>query len=314
MKIKSMAVAVALALGAGSAMAQALPGQGLPGGDSWGSAPKVEAGAGAKAPALDELMADRVKAGEGPAAAGDVAPLRAEQIQEAAASLGARAGLASRAEELARAVRSREKVYDTMFNFEALMLDIDKDESDAKAPAFFNREKAERERRRAFLVPAVITEGGPADSYPADDELRIADHMYKIESKAYLSPVAPNWRTYMLSAYDAVQWPHASLLPKTSAEKALWDKWARQGWSEGVKQADQMFEANSARLRRDFVGMARFHKLWAQGMITRPKVARANLGVTGGGNEMRTGDSIRRITEHSSLNPDTRKWLSTEPQ
>ena len=279
---------------------------------SWNGAQKQTAGEGTPPPALESLMSDNIKPADQLSGEAGVPPIRAEAIQEAAAGLGARAGLAARTDEYARSIKGREGQLDNLFNFRALMLDIDRDDNPG-TPAFFNRTAANEQQRRAYLVPAVLTDGGPSDSYASDSELRISDRMYKIEAKAYLSPVAPNWRTYLVFSFAQVQTPNASLLPKTKPEKALWDRWVRIGWSRGYEQADQMFNAGFARLVRDFDGMENFRIAYDQGIISRPRVARTNLGVTGGGAEMRLGDSIRRITDQSSLNPDVKKWLTLDP-
>jgi defect in organelle trafficking protein DotC len=279
---------------------------------SWAQPTQKTAGEGPVPPSLDSITSANVRSNDELTSVAGVPPIRAEAIQEAAAGLGARAGLASRTDEYARSIKGREGEFDQLFNFKALMLDIDRDAT-PDTPPFFNRSAADHQERRAYLVPAVLTNGGPADSYPSDSELRLADRIYKIEAKAYLSPVPPNWRNYLNLSYTQVQMPNASLLPKTDAEKALWDKWVKLGWQRGYDQADQMFSANFSRLVRDFDGMENFRIAYDQGLISRPRVARANLGVTGGGNEMRLGDSIRRITDQSALNPNVSKWLTLDP-
>lgn len=261
---------------------------------------------------LSAIKADSIKADGAGTAKSEIPPIRAEGLREAAASLGARAGLASKMHEYHEAVVKREGYFDKIFNFKALMLDVDRDSSPG-SPAYFNRPGAQVE---AYLVPPVLTEGGPADAYEASgDELRINERMYRIEADAYLSPVPPTWRNYLRTGeLMTVEMPHSSLLPKTDAEKRYWNEWVENGWKEGVSQAERIFDAAFARLERDFHGMARWRKAYDQGLAERPKVARSFLGVTGGGREMRINDQIRRITDHSSLNPDVSKWSTDAPE
>ena len=54
--------------------------------------------------------------------------------------------------------------------------------------------------------------------------------------------------------------------------------------------------------------MVLYRRLLAQGMITSPQVAKAELGVTGNANQIRINDEVMRITAHSALQPNSNKW------
>jgi defect-in-organelle-trafficking protein DotC len=218
----------------------------------------------------------------------DIQPARASAIQEAAATYGTQAGLAWRVQEITRQLDSHAASYDRVFNFGAVMLE----------PGF---------------LPPVISQGQDLYNQTDGSTVRAAERLYKIEFPARLVNTPPRWQDYLALGVSAPQTPDQTVLPKTADERALWDAWAQQGWAQGVEQGNQMFEANLGRLKRDFEGMVRFKTLYQQGMVTKPVLARTNLGVTGGGDEMAVGDRIIRITLKAGLQPSDKRWASSAP-
>lgn len=214
---------------------------------------------------------------------------RMKSIQVAAASLGSQAGLSARTAQIQQALMTRATDYDKAFNFSSLMLE----------PGF---------------VPPVISEGRNAYNQPNDNEARASAWVFKIERPARIVSATPTWRTYLLGNSTPPVRPDNSVLPKTREEKALWDQWAERGWDEGARLADQNFEANLARLKQDFEGMVRFKTLYEQGLVSKPRLARASLGVTGGGDEMAIGEQIIRVTEKAALDANKSNWSSSSPK
>ena len=90
---------------------------------------------------------------------------------------------------------------------------------------------------------------------------------------------------------------------KTTAVRAL----VQSSLARGL-QADQIFSSNLARLQRDYEGIILYRKLLAQNMLSRPYVSQADLGVTGGGDDMRINDRVLRITAISQLQPNIKQW------
>lgn len=269
----------------------------------WAPPKLIVAGSGVYAPpGLSSIMADSVRPGASDTSE-EVPGIRADGIREAAASIGARLGLANKLHEIAKSLKKEEARFDKVYNFSTLAL------------------RGNSVSERAVVLPPVLLDGLDADSLPSEDEMRIADRTYKIHAKERLLPVdkksgfpvMPNWRDYLVFAFNEVEMPHESLLPKTAGEKALWDKWVMSGWKEGLEQGQRMFDLGFARLDRDFHGMLKYRLAYSQGLITRPKVAGVNMGTTGGGNEMRLNDRVIRITDHSALVPDEKKWLTAKP-
>lgn len=214
---------------------------------------------------------------------------RLQSIQVAAASLGSQAGLAARTAQIQRALAGRAREFDRAFNFGALLLE----------PGF---------------LPPVVSEGRNSYNQPNDNEARASDWVFKIERPARIVSATPTWRTYLLGNSTPAVRPDNSVLPKTKEEKQLWDEWAQKGWDEGARLADQNFEANLARLKQDFEGMVRFKTLYEQGLVSKPRLARANLGVTGGGDEMAINDRIIRVTEKAALDANKGNWSAPVPR
>lgn len=237
---------------------------------------------------IDGVMADQLIKDQH-AAKETVPYARAAAIQDAATTYGVQAGMAARAYQINQVLTNRASAYDRVFNFNAVMLE----------PGF---------------LPPVISEGRNAYNQPSAMVVRAADRIYKIEFPARLISSAPTWRDYLPVAYAMPALPDASVLPKNAAEKNLWDAWARQGWQQGSQLADATFEANSGRLKRDFEGMLRYKSLYQQGVVQKPMLAKSNLGVTGGGDEMAINDRVYEVTRKAALDPDSKRWSKGMPK
>lgn len=262
----------------------------LPGDSYWNNAGGLPSSATPPAPpedvnavTADSLLAQRQAAGP------EVPWARASAIQGAAVAYGVQAGLASRAYQINQSLDKNARAYDRVFNFNAVMLE----------PGF---------------LPPVISEGRDNYNQPNARVVRAADRLYRIEFPARLVSAAPTWRDYLPVAYATPAVPQATVLPKNAQEKKLWDAWAKQGWGQGVRLADETFEANNGRLKRDFEGMIRYKALYEQGVVSKPVMKKANLGVTGGGSEMAVNDRVYEITRDAGLDPDRKRWSSPMPK
>lgn len=260
----------------------------LPGDAYWGNTGADALRPMARQPSrMEDVLSGSILDATAPAA--DIPWVRAQAIQAAAASFGAQAGLAATAREINAELRRDAASYDRVFNFAALMLE----------PGF---------------LPPVISEGRDAYNQPSDFQVRAADRIYKIEFPARLVNVPPRWQDYLFVQEAPAQPPERTALPRTAAEKALWDQWASRGWQQGVSLARETFLSNMGRLKRDFQGMLRYKTLYVQGLVTKPVLARTVLGVTGGGDEMAVGDRIYEVTQGAALNPDRSRWSTPMPR
>jgi defect in organelle trafficking protein DotC len=125
---------------------------------------------------------------------------------------------------------------------------------------------------------------------------------------AQLSTAPPNWRTYLVRAWEQPSRPADAVLPRTEQEVQYWNRYVAEGWGEGERQANEIFLNDLSRLQRDITGMARYRVLLRAGVVARPRVATKQQAVDGGGNELRAGDRIVTITEQPGLQAKAGVW------
>lgn len=216
--------------------------------------------------------------------------IRREAIREAALSYGARGGLAFRTFEIQRRLAEYDTSLSKVYDFKALLI-----------PA----------QSGLLMEPPVVSEAQKAVIVNGGgQEAAVAERIYKINRNARIVTAARDWHLYMERDWGKVDPPPGMLLPKDDTERALWRDWIDEGWKEGLKQGQEIFEADLIRMTNDLVGMARYRELLAQGMISPPYALHEDRGITGGGSEMRIGDRGLMITGPSSLIPRSDKWMT----
>lgn len=213
----------------------------------------------------------------------NIGALRHKALRDSALSLGARAGLAWRAEHINTEVKQNEAKLDRIFNFNALMLEN-------------------------YVLPPVLLQGRNTLDKASDDTLRIADRHYIVNQQAKFVTVAPTWRDYLVMNYSTPENPDKSLLPRNQVEKKVWDHFIDVGWQAGISQADTIFDEQLGRVHRDYQGMILYRTLLAQKMVSPPFVAQINFGVTGGDDKMAVNDRVLQITSMAGFNADSEQW------
>jgi defect in organelle trafficking protein DotC len=209
--------------------------------------------------------------------------IRLTALKTTARSLSAQAGLAWRSRAINVSLNKERRNLDHIFNFNYLMINHN-------------------------VLPPVLVEGRNTLNLGDDYSLRVSDHDYQIIQPPRFVTAPPSWRDYIWMAYKKPETPNATLLPQNAEERRVWNEYIKDGWNEGIEQADQIFNANLNRLHRDINGMILYRKLLAQKMVSAPYVSRADLGVTGGGNNMRINDRVLRITAIPQLQSDSAEW------
>lgn len=212
-----------------------------------------------------------------------ISGIRHGALRDTALSIGARAGLASRAAEINKELISQTAHLNRIFNFYAMLLDHN-------------------------VMPPVLIEGRTSLEQKDDESLRIADRTYILYSQAYFITAPPTWQDYLLFNCGTPEIPERSLLPKNEVEKRVWDRYIDDGWMAGRVQANSIFLENLGRLKRDYQGMILYRTLLAQNMVTPPFVAKQNFGVTGNANEMTINDRLLRITVQPAFQLDSSQW------
>lgn len=218
-----------------------------------------------------------------PTDASQVNQIRQTILTETATSMGAQSGLAWASQRINKILDMNERNLDQTFNFHALLLNHN-------------------------VLPPVLTQGENALNLDNPETLRLADRVFKIEAPPRFVTAPPSWREYLWMNYDLPEKPPGSILPRTEAERKIWNDAVAEGWQDGIQQANSIFSENMGRLKRDYNGMITYRVLLAQNMVTAPFVAKTELGVTGDDNQMRINDQVLRITATSRLIPNSKKW------
>lgn len=210
-------------------------------------------------------------------------PMRLDGLRQAAMTVGAQGALANRSVALNSLLKHQSGNMDQIFNFNLMMLSHN-------------------------VLPPVLTEGNNTLNLQDPNTIRVADRTYSIVAQAHFVTVPPTWRDYLWMTYKKPEVPDKTLLPKNAAEVAEWKKYVQKGWEEGMMQANNIFADNLNRLQRDYIGMALYKSLYNQKMISAPFVAKADLGITGGGDDLTINDSVLRITAVPQLNTESKTW------
>lgn len=230
--------------------------------------------------------------------------IRHDAMKESALSFGARGGLAYRTKIIMDELKQSENALDKTYNFRRLLI---------KAPSGM------------FIEPPIVSEA--LNNFlvsPDGNEAAVSDAIYGIARQARIVSAPRNWRQYLEREWkEELQPPPDILLPENDAERKAWRAWIKQGWEEGYKQADEIFQADLNRLIADFEGMVRYRVLLTQNKISAPYATLVDRGVSGNEvqtmvgdkpmnvtTEMRIGDRAIRITQPATLRPDdsTQTW------
>ncbi len=242
------------------------------------------------------VLQDLQEVSEGNPGAPDTVGLqiRADALREGALSYGARGGLAFRTFEIQRHLAEYDTSMSKAFDFSRLLI---------PAPSGLLIEPpVVNEAQHAVLVKT----GGQAAA--------VADRIYHINRNARIVTAARNWRLYLERDWGRVDQPPDILLPRDDQERIAWRAYVQQGWDEGIKQAEETYEADIDRMTADFIGMVRYRELLAQGMISPPFALADDRGITGGGADMRVGDRGVTITGPAQLIPQGTQWAPAQRQ
>ena len=235
---------------------------------------------------LDAVLSDTHRLAQAGKLASGISKARLEAIKEAALGYGVRSGLARRSYEVGQIIMENQSMLDSIYNFAAMVLDKN-------------------------VLPPVLQEAQNSLNQSGSDTIRIVDATYRIERQAQFVTAPPNWRDYLMRDFRyTTDVPSSALLPTTDGEKAIWQQFVSEGWKVGMDQANQIFDRSLARLERDYKGMILYKSLLAKGMISKPYVAEADLGVTGDGNSININDRILRITAKPQLEVNPASWKS----
>lgn len=209
--------------------------------------------------------------------------IRLKALQGTALTLGANGALAWRSKQINQTLTNEKAYLDRAFNFNELLINNN-------------------------VLPPVIVEGDMSMNLATQNAIRTADKTYQIVTPAHFISVAPTWRDYLWMSYKAPELPDHTLLPNTREEACVWNEYLAKGWKSGLLLANNIFEDNVNRLKRDYMGIVLYRRLLAQHMVSAPFVAKSDLGVTGDVNHIRINDRVLRITAESQLQTNSKTW------
>ena len=215
--------------------------------------------------------------------------IRKDAVKEAALSYGARGGLAWRTYYIREELETRAQYMDKVFDFRQLLI---------PAPSGL------------LIEPPIISEQLDAMIIDASGlQAAVADQVLDITRNARIVSAPRTWRAYLERTWGDVTPPPDILRPESKEERALWRDYVKQGWAEGIAQANEIFQTDLNKLVADYKGMVRYRMLLSQGMVSPPYALQKDRGVTGGGNEMRVGDRSVTITSLPELKTQYQEWL-----
>ncbi|ASV33918.1 conjugal transfer protein [Candidatus Williamhamiltonella defendens] len=205
-------------------------------------------------------------------------------LTEAGKTLGFRGGKAQRAWELQGALRDKENILNTLYDFRTLI-----------SP-------------QGWLPPVVVSAQDIA--HITDDHIRSASRIYHILSPERFVSHPPSWRPYLMAGLSTTNTalPDNAVRPKNGEQRTVWRKAIEKGWSEGRESADRILEANFHRLTRDYTGMLQYSTLLQQGMVTPPRVTEQQQTVVGTPAQLILGDKIKRLKQRAQFNIDHLDW------
>jgi defect-in-organelle-trafficking protein DotC len=214
--------------------------------------------------------------------------IRQDAVREAALSYGIRGGLTWRTYHIRKELETRASYLDKVFDFRNLLI---------PGPSGL------------LIEPPVVSES--VNSLLINftgQEAAVADRIYNINKNARIVSTARSWRNYLERDWGELSPPPDILRPQDEEERRKWIEWIREGWEEGLSQADEMFQDDLQELTRDYQGMVRYRVLLTQGMISPPYALQVDRGITGGGNKMRVGDRAVQITGEPQLMVGSERW------
>ncbi|MCA1785129.1 MAG: type IV secretion system DotC family protein [Desulfobacteraceae bacterium] len=209
--------------------------------------------------------------------------LRFSAIAEAGTMLGIQTAVKHRHEQINETLESIASELDAMYDFSALL------EHDGR------------------VQPPIITEVQNALQIKSAAESISSQVVYKIIQDAKIVSTPPNWRSYLLKSFTAIEDVNPILLPRTDAEQRVWSRSVEKGWHQGVKQAERVFDANLSILQRDYLGLLTYKHLALQNIISVPMVAEGELGIKIRNKTMDVDQRVFRITGDTSFNKED-KW------
>ena len=215
---------------------------------------------------------------------------RGAAMRDAAVAYGMQSGLVRRAFEIGQLLDRHARQMDRVYRFDRLLIEHD-----------------------GFLIaPPIVTETTAFNRGSQGMRAAAARRVLRIERPSKVLGGSLGWRGYFDRSWETPRRPSQVLYPRTGDEFERWRAWVREGWEDGVRLAEDTFEADLDRLSRDFVGIVNWRILLSQRIVTAPELEVVARPVVGGGVEMRLDQREIAIRAQARLNPVASDWVVTE--
>lgn len=217
------------------------------------------------------------------AGAADFGNFRLNALHDAAFGVGARGGLISESQLIRTVLKSKERELDVVWDFAPLMI-------------------------QGRVLPPVMNRVDDIYAQRGDRTIRIAKTDWAFQAQARFTSRPPSWREYLMPEPGSLSPPSAALYPGNAAEREIWQKAVAEGWQSGVKQADEIYQLNLNRLKRDYVGMKNYRVLALNRLVTMPIVAQMDMPMNTTGETMSIDETLFRLTVMPSFNTNMKDW------
>ncbi|MDT4842369.1 hypothetical protein D3C80_613010 [compost metagenome] len=115
-------------------------------------------------------------------------------------------------------------------------------------------------------------------------------------------------RDYLVMPLDKATEPDEQFLPVDKEERAVWDKYMAEGWSEGRTQAEEALKINLNLLRRDYAGMIEYRRLVEAGLIKSLLISSSEVRAKGTHDELFIGQRRVRIDNDATFVTNPKRW------
>lgn len=214
-----------------------------------------------------------VKPGQGLFHGGLGVTLRERALREEAVSLGAQGGLYYRSRQINRFLQTQGPRLSAIFNFTPLLL-------------------------HGQVLPPLVVRMAPTSHLSSDaSSMTQVLAVYRILRPARLVSVTPTWQQWLLMPLYPPK-PNEvplALLPHTAHERRWWQKGIDQGWQDGIRQGDALFQERVRRLRRAILGRLLFLRLANAGLVSVPRLGVGRYGIQVGRRVLRDGVRLFRV-------------------
>lgn len=232
---------------------------------------------------LDNLLSLRKGDGLGAADSEEgLANLRLNAMREEGHRVGSQGALHWRYKQIMSIIDRYDGQLDEAYNFGPLMIE-------------------------SVVLPPVIKRVTNSNRKYSDKEMRSIRVGYRLEHPARIVTMAPTWRSFLARRYPIPELPADVLLPNNGKEARVWERAVRDGWAQGVAQANRNFKISLNLLTSTYLGMLQYKLLLSQQVVSAPNLATTNLRITADGKELNIGDRIYRLTRESQFT-DSSNW------